>query len=304
MPWRVRFYKLTGHKFDAGIEAAFGPGVLACGDDYSVEPLEKFTVPADDVDIAVFLGVKNNTRDVFNSYLDAGKHAVIWDKGYTRIRGGPLKTLYWRSSVDCFQPHRYLFDQPFKNDRWDKLGIRIKPMQKVKPEQRILFCGGSQKYCDWHELGDATEYARWVLRKARKYTRRPLAYRPKPGWQGAVPIDGATFATGEYGSFGKELKNTFQVVVFGSNAAFESLICGVPVTVLGDGIVRSLARTSLRDLDTPLYPVEADVHRLACAAAYCQWTMAEMSSGVAWNYLREIPQKMEEGEYEEEKEKA
>jgi len=300
MKLRVAFYALTGHRFDKGISGAFASGVLACGDDYIQPRLEEYTgTPDPNVDVAVFLGVKNNTRDVFRSYLAAGKAAVIWDKGYTRIRGGPLKTLYWRVSVNAFQPHHYLFNTPHDSERWERLGLKIKPM---KPERktgqgRILYCGGSQKYCDWHDLGDATKYAEWVLRKARKYTTRPLAYRPKPGWEEATPIPGVTYATGLFGTFGKELPGTYQVVVFGSNAAFEALINGVPATVLGDGIARSLANTSLRDLERPRLPSQDEVYKLASAAAYCQWTMEEMASGVAWEHVRTTVLQHKEGAY-------
>jgi hypothetical protein len=287
MKLSVLFYVHTGHDFDTHISKAFQHGVIACGDYCEQMPIEDFVKPRSNTDVAVFMGARPNSHKVYDSHLAANKHTIIIDKGYTRIRirGGPLKTTYWRMSIDSFQPHTYLFSQLHDNKRWDATGLTIKHMQP-RTNGQILFCGGSQKYCDWHKLGDANDYARAILQELAQLTQRKLVYRPKPSWSGAKHLKEASFSGGDC-KYRDELLKTFHTVTFGSNAAIESLLLGVPVLVLGDGIARSLARTKLSEIETPYYPSYEEVYRLACAVAYCQWTMTEMVSGEAWRHIRQ-----------------
>ena len=283
---RVVFYAEPDHRFDRVISAMFRSGVRACGDRCEVLPISQYDgLPHRKTDVAAFLGVKNKSRLVYDSHRAAGKHIVILDKGYTRIRGGPLGTAYWRTVVDDFQPHAYLMTQPFAADRWEALKLKIQPMRRDGCGQ-VLFCGGSQKYCNWHGLGGANEYAKTILDSLRCLTSRAIVYRPKPSWVGAAKIEPHGYSHPET-TMNVELAKTFHVVTFGSNAAFEALLCGVPAVVLGDGIARSLSRTSVADAERPLYPSLDAVQRLACAVAYQQWTLQEMRRGDCWQHLRQ-----------------
>lgn len=283
---RVAFYASTNHRFDLGISGSMRGGVRACGDRYSVLSIADYRgEPSADVDVACFMGVKNKSRLVYDSYRAAGKHTLVFDKGYTRLGGGALGTLYWRAVLDDFQPAPAVLRAAYPTDRWDRLNLTIKPQRRAR-KGCILFCGGSQKYCNWHDLGDANQYARSVLDAASAYTSRELVYRPKPSWSGALSLAGYGYSDAE-ARFRNELERTFHVVTFGSNAAFEALLAGVPALVLGDGVAQVLARTSLADIEDPLYPDVDEVYRLGCAVAYHQWTLAELDDGTFWRYLRE-----------------
>jgi hypothetical protein len=281
---KVVFYVSEGKKFDETLAEALGRGVRRRGDEYEVRPIAGFERADPAVDVAIVAGVKGWSQDCFEAYVQAGRHAIILDKGYTRIRGGPLGTLYWRCSVDAFQPHAYLSRAQHSGERWNRLGVTIIP-DLGRQKGSVLFCGSSQKYCNWHNLGDATEYARKVLGELRRRTDRELVYRPKPSWGDAVEIPGYRYsAPGD--KFLPELDRTFVVVTFGSNAAFEAILRGVPAVVLGDGIARPLARTSCKDVESPLRPAATAVYDLACNVAHCQWSADEMASGEAWKHLR------------------
>lgn len=285
MSLKAVFYAEPRHRFDAALSQYVGPGIRERGDTYAICNIQKYNgVP--DGDVAVFVGVKGRSRFVFDTYREAGKHTVVFDKGYNRTKQGvDIGTLFWRVSVDDLQPHRYLMSQKYRDDRWEALGQKIKPMRR--DGSGIFFCGGSQKYCNWHCLGDATAYAKTVLDTAAKFTKQKLIYRPKPSWRDAVPIKGYGYS-GEDKAFKKEVANCYQTITYGSNACFESLLLGIPTIVLGDGIARSLARTRIEDVVKPLYPTEDEVYRLACAVSYCQWTREELSSGKAWKHLRKV----------------
>jgi hypothetical protein len=282
---KVVFYASEGKKFDETLAARMGKGVKRRGDAYEVLPIKGVVEPLPDTDVAILAGVKGGSKPCFEAHRRAGRHAIILDKGYTRLRGGELGTLYWRLSVDDFQPHAYLrAGRP--GDRWERLGMTVLPMWK-KDHGQVLFCGSSQKYCDWHGLGDATEYARRTLKQLSRLTDRELVYRPKPSWGGAVPVRGFRYSSHEE-KFVAELDRTFCVVTFGSNAAFEAVLAGVPALVLGDGIARPLCRTRLEDVGDPLYPTTAEVRQVGCDIAYCQWTLEEMASGECWDHVRPV----------------
>jgi hypothetical protein len=282
---KVVFYASEGKKFDGTLARCFGNGVRVNKDKYEVRAINGFSAVDPKTDVAVVAGVKGWSKECFDAHLAAGRHAVIIDKGYTRLRGGELGTLYWRLSIDAFQPHAYFRAVPRPTDRWEKLGVPT-ARRPAAPNGQVLFCGSSQKYCDWHGLGDATAYALQTLDELRRHTKREVVYRPKPSWGNAVPIAGYRYS-GPEEKYVVELEKTAVVVTFGSNAAFEAVLAGVPALVAGDGIARPLARTALADVEKPLLPSPAEVHQLACDVAYCQWTLDEMDDGLAWRHVRQ-----------------
>jgi hypothetical protein len=170
------------------------------------------------------------------------------------------------------------------SDRWDRLGVRVSG--RAKQGDNVLLAGSSQKFCDFHELGDATEYARTVLRKLRKHTKRPLVYRPKPSWGGAVPVEGFGYSPASE-KFVTELSASHALVTFGSNACFEALLAGVPTLILGDGVTRGLSITDYEDIESAEWPGSDAVYLLGCNLAYCQFTVSEMANGMCWSVVRE-----------------
>lgn len=289
---KVVFYASEGHDLDRGLAAAFEAGCKRHDVPCETRWMKQY-VGQTDADLAVCVGVKGRSKQCFQTHRAAGRHALIFDKGYTRLPGGPFGTLYWRSSIDEFQPLKYLYAFDLPDDRWKALKLDIVPWRPTGPHRReVLFCGSSQKYCNWHDLGPATDYAKGVFERLRAVTKRPLAYRPKPSWRDAVPIEGTRYST-EDERFESAVKSAFVVVTYGSNAAFEALLRGVPAVVLGDGIARPLARTSLDDVESPYKPAVAEVRKLACNVAYQQWSVDEVASGAAWEHFRRVIKHLE-----------
>jgi hypothetical protein len=280
----VRFYVSPEKKFDDTIAKHISAGVAKHEDTFDIKPVKGFTAVEEGVDAAIVCGIKSGSMPCFNAYVESGRHAVIIDKGYTRMQGGPLGTLYWRVSVDSLQPLDYFADFQRSSDRFDKLKKEIHGWRQ-DPNGRVIFAGSSQKYCNWHGLGPANEYAELILWELKKHTQRDLIYRPKPSWGEAAPIDGFGYSTGKT-KLADELKRAWVLVTYGSNAAIEALLYGVPVIVLGDGLARPLARTLLEDVENPLLPDRKEVARWAANWAYCQWTLDEMKNGEMWNHTR------------------
>lgn len=281
---RVVFHASVGKRFDDQIAEAFASGCRTHRVDCRKEPVESWSGTAD-ADVGVVVGVKGSSAAIFRKYREEGRHAVFIDKGYTRIRGGPLGTLYLRASLDAFQPLEYFQRLPRRSTRWDSLGVPI--AEGRRPGRNVVFAGSSQKYCNWHGLGDATRYAQDILGGLAGYTSRSVVYRPKPSWGGKEPVDGFSYS-GPDQRFDTELSDAHAVVTHGSNACFEALINGVPTVVLGEGIARPLAATGYSDIDAIGYPPVDKVHQLAYDLAHCQWTLEEIASGALWQEFKDV----------------
>jgi hypothetical protein len=280
---KVVFYA-AARPIDTAISRAFCAGAKRHGADIEIaEHLPHAKSQPIRGDVAVICGVQGHR--VFSRYRQRNRHAIIIDKGYTRIRGGELGTLYWRVSVDALQPVEYFQAVKHHADRWDKLQLAPLPWQPHE-DGRVLFAGSSQDYCDWHGLGKAEDFALKTMRLLKQHTRREIVYRPKPSWGRAWPLRGFKFSPPKTKLF-VELPTVFTLVTFGSNAAIEALLCGVPAVVLGDGLCRPLAGTSLKRIERPCIPPELDRLQFFYDMAYCQWTLEEMQSGLVWEHLRE-----------------
>ena len=155
------------------------------------------------------------------------------------------------------------------------------------PTSGVLLVGSSQRYADFQGLGDITEYCTELVRTIRKSTKHPVIYRPKPRWKEAVPIADAEFSCPP-STLEDELKTAWATVTFGSGAAVYSILAGVPVVEVLDGIAAPVSLSSIQALrDEPLqYPSDELVDQWLANLAYCQWTLAEIASGVMWKHLR------------------
>ena len=226
----------------------------------------------------------SDKRRYFDYAKKLGKDIVVIDKGYTRNGDLDRETTLLRCSVNSFQPTDFLKKAQKKGDRWKKLNIDVKETDCCG--NCIVFAGGSQKYCDWHGLGDANKYAKTVLLKIRESCEdRDIIYRPKPGRPAEEnkPIDG--FLHSSSGNIDNLLKDCFNLVTFGSNAAIEAAIHGVPTTVLGDGVARQISCTKI-DMNNLYIPTMEEKMKLLFNLSYCQWNRIEFSTGEAWSHIR------------------
>ncbi len=285
-------------KFDTTIADSLQNGAAKCGDELHQVRMADWkhglVARVDDAcDLAFIVGVKSGSPQVWDAYQDAGKKTAVIDKGYTRMRGGPLGTLYWRISVNAFQPLPYFMNFRRPSDRWDATGRKVAAKWSRTPEDPhrkvVIFCGGSQKYCNWHGLGGATEYAKTVLDEMTKCKQsgQTVVYRPKPSWGGAVPIDDYRYSHPKQ-KLESYFPNCHCVVTFGSNAALEAICAGVPSVILGDGIAKPVCGTRIADVVNPPMMDRDKIKQWLYNLAHCQWSVAEMADGSAWRNIREV----------------
>lgn len=278
----IRFYAVTGHRFDALLADAFCAGLRRLRLAHEVLPAEDFAAPRRRTRLAVSVGVKGLSRRVFQEHCRYGLPALFLDKGYTRASRNSVDTSYWRASLNDFHPFAYLREQTYPADRWDSLRLAVAEPRGGGEE--VLLAGSSLKYSEWFGLSHPTDYAKRVLRQLRQHTDRPLVYRPKPSWKEALPLRGSRFSgPDEYLS--DWLPRLWALVTHGSNACFEALLHGVPTIILGDGVTRDLSSRDPADVESPRRPAADEVARLAHGLAYWQWSLEEIERGLLWRHL-------------------
>ena len=275
------------------IASAFNNGVMLHGDTAVVMSTTNYDLPEMDADVAVVIGVKGKSRKIIDDYGSLGKQFIYVDKGYLRIANTfhdrLSRSLYYKISVNDFQPLKYLMDLDVPTDRWDNLqskhGIELKPFKYDGEE--IIWLGPSQKYCDFHHLGDATLFSERMMKRLSKLSKHTIVYRPKHSWKDAQPIQGTRFSRPPR-KIEDEFVDAYALVVHGSNMSAEAIINGIPVVTLGPAIARPVSLTDIEKIENRSTPTDARRLDWLSKIAYCQWTVAEMADGSAWEHVRSL----------------
>jgi hypothetical protein len=245
-----------------------------------------------DADIVAFVGVKS--KKIFEVCNQLGKLPLLIDKGYFG-RGD-----YYRMSFGSYQPtylHRYLNWTSHRFNKCVPSGVQMRRFA----DEAVMYVGSSQKYCNFHNLGDCNDYARNTLLDMRKHWDSKIIYRPKPSWFAKsksgerrekfeeAPIR-AEFSHPDR-NFHQELSRCWAIVTHGSNGAAEALAYGVPVVMLSqEGVspVYELCEHSLARINKPYFsPFLGVRQQLLSAMAWCQFTIDEIRTGYAWSTILE-----------------
>lgn len=234
-------------------------------------------------DLVVFVGVRRKSRRIYNHAKAINAHTLMIDKGYM-ARGE-----YYRFAVDGIQP-KNIGGKDYNDGRFRSLDIEIKPRQYGST---ILYAGSSQKYCDFHELGDASDYAAKICGQLNDLLPGRIVYRPKPSWWARLTdkrVPKGAILSGPDEPIGAALRKAACVVTHGSNTGIEALISGVPVitTASGPGVnpIYYLAGHELEQVANPPFPSEDELLRTLYELAWCQFSLHEIARGFAWAHTR------------------
>lgn len=253
-----------------------------------IVPVTDTEKKVDNVHGCVLFGIGKPNRTIFEAYK--GCKTVYFDTGYCK------PDQYYRVSVKSFQPVKYLMDEQKPSDRFERLGLELKPYA-VRGEH-ILFDGASHKFCLWHgfcqdRLGPEWWHYCWnvwgqeIVETIRQFSKKPIIYRPRPSRNpknAAGPIDGTIHSIV---SLEEDFNRSFVVVSYGGSIGFHAMVEGVPHFAIGDSIARPLSETFWWKLDEPKIPSEEARLKWLYNVAYCQWTLDEIASGEAWADIKE-----------------
>lgn len=274
------------------IAKALGEGILRHGHSFELRRTgdygsgRKYEGPGFETDIACTFGVKGRSKQILKEHKALGLGVLFFDKGYTRTRGEKGHTEFTRISVNNPHPLDYMMREDRPSDRLDALHIPWAPRQNT-PHGHILVATSSQKYNDFHGLGDGQEHAGKIVWRIRRHdTLRQVIYRPKPSADPLPALPGTSMSPAGL-AIRDALLGASLLVTHGASAAMDAIIHGVPAISLGPSIARPVCGTDITDesVREPYWPTEAAKLKWARAVAYTQFTLDEMRNGVAFELL-------------------
>jgi hypothetical protein len=229
-------------------------------------------------DLVAAYGWRN--APVFQAYKAAGAHFLYVDLGYWNRKpsNGP-RDGHHKVSLDDWCPTACM-RRGCPDDRFRALNIEVR---NTRPGRNVLIAGMSAKSAAHHGYAP-DQWEKAAIAELQRATPRPLVYRPKPSWQGAVPLPGAGYSVGNV-PLADLLAGAHMLVTHHSNAAVDAIVAGVPV-YCEKGVGSLLSTASLSDVEAPRRSSDAERRALLADISYCQWTPAEMRSGICWDYMR------------------
>ena len=190
-----------------------------------------------------------------HSYFDASRSDT------SRWQGNDIPGYFRLVPNDRY--FRHLGDMP--SDRWQELGIELKPWRKQSYDGYILLVPLS-KFVAAYRGVDANAWLRETVTRIRKYTRRKILMKPKDT---ETPLDAA-------------LQGAHALVTLESNSAVEAAINGVPVFTSVSAAAAPMASQNIALIDNPpIFDREQHLYNLA----YQQFTAVELGDGTARKIL-------------------
>lgn len=221
-----------------------------------------------------------------------------------------MSDIYYSVGYDGLKRHADYCNANSPSDRWEKLGIQLKPWRKQGGH--ILLLGQTLKGQSSQHIDIYDWYAK-VCRKIRTRTSRRIVFRhhpriskvrPEAGNRSRVPKDRETltaklgrgfpnFAWHSGWLLEEDLRNCWTCVAFTTNAIVEAVVAGIPSFSLDEGCIAwpVTCHDTAQIENPPLLPREQWAYDLA----YAQWNVAEMRSGAVWQHLRPAAQQPRSG---------
>ena len=274
---RIAVIKGVGRR--AGIICdAMQQGLTICGDLPHMIQAEQYN--GVDCDGAVHYGLRSNNLVAFKAYKKANFSAYI-DIGYWGRRDGGSHAGFHKIAVSSRHPDVYYQKVEHPTDRFNRFGLGIHPWKKDGRHILIAGMGGKAAPIEGFK---PSEWEQAAAKELRRYTDRPIWYRPKPSWGAPTLIKGTEFKGPKEQSLAKALSGCFAVVSHHSNVCVDALLMGIPVFCF-HGVARDMGLRELSLIEKPIYPD----NRLQWAAniAYTQWKPSEMAEGTPWKLLKD-----------------
>lgn len=263
---------------------ALAKGLRACGDEFEsiAPPGEPQALGAD---LLAFVGLKRHKW--FDWCRANGQRFMYLDKGYYHREFEERKNIVlWRVCVDTQQPLEYLERARHDPARWLSLGREMAPWRKHRPESAIIIANSTKKYHQFFDLPPPGEWVEQVVGELRRYTRRPIWYRPKPSWRDKRPIAGTKYCSTE--PLARLFPGAHAVITHGSYICVDGLLNGVPGLILGDGVTRSISSTSVEEIENLRLASDEEKLQLLANLAWCQYRLEEWADGFAWRSVQKL----------------
>lgn len=236
-----------------------------------------------DADVIIAYGLGRSHPTLHEGARQENMPNVLVDFGYWRRNFEMYSDKnHYRMSLRHPHPDEYIMHMGETEERFSSYNKQIEPW-KMDGEYILLADIGRKSYGFF-----GMEYQSWAkesIEKLRQHTDRPIVYRAKPSSSAeGDALPGVSFSNPMKESIKQALKNAYVVVTYHSNVGCDALLAGVPIFVQ-QGAAKPMGLQDLSKIETPYYPTTR--FPFFCNLAYCQWSVAEIREGLAWQHMRD-----------------
>jgi hypothetical protein len=247
---------------------AFANGLRAHG----LEPQIIHSFYGTECDLAVFSGWHRQTQIIRNRQQIDGNHFISMDVGYL---GNPAK---WRSIGFDGQNGRanFCINENMPATRRNKYHWNLKPWNPGS--EHVLVCAQDPNETALRGLNHDA-WIRDTIAELETIVNVPVKLRPPPDPQMSHKAAKSDLTS--------DLTGAMCVVAYNSNAAVDAILAGIPAIVLDQGAMAwPMCGHSLESvLDPPMLDREQWLNNLS----FCQWSIKEIETGLAWDHLENGP---------------
>ena len=241
--------------------------------------------------------------DVIWSVLWNGRMAgnrAIWERNISQSKptvvlevGSIKRGTTWKVGLNGINRDAYFGEQNNDRTRADHLGLVCKTWRS--DGNYVLICGQHNKSLQWQGMPSMSNWFLNTYDKIRKYTDRPIIFRPHPrcklehierGLKHVYRQEPKHIAS-TYDDFDMDFSDVWATISYSSNPGTHSCINGVPAFVSTHSLAYSVGNDIdfLHDIENPLMP---DRSQWLNDYAHTEWTIEEISQGVPIKSLTSI----------------
>lgn len=223
-------------------------------------------------DLVVFWGHRRHA--IIEAQCQNGFDYLVMERGYF---GDRMET--WTScGFNGLNGRAQFHNENSPADRWLPHVKLMKPW-RTTPGEYVLIMGQVAGDASIKDV-DITNWYRYVYETAEATFDLPVCFRPHPLSRQDAPFDDVHIVTGE---LRKALGRAHVAITYNSNSGVDAALAGIPVIAFDRG---SMAwEIAAHEVEPATIMPERS--GWAQNLAYCQWTMDEIRSGIAWDHLRQ-----------------
>jgi len=225
------------------------------------------------------------------------KNQTVWEQNRMLDKpvivlevGGINRGTTWKVGLNGINRTAYFSDKDNDRVRADSLGLVCKPWRSNG--DYVLICGQHDKSLQWQGMPRMSNWFLNTYDEIRKYTDRPIIFRPHPRCRLEHIERGLKHVTRQepkqiantYDDFDMGFNNVHCTISYSSNPGIHSIIAGVPSFVSTHSLAYPVANDIdfLHDIENPVMP---DRIQWLNDYAHTEYTVDEISQGLPLKHL-------------------
>lgn len=226
-----------------------------------------------DCDLAVFWGM-HQSKQIRAIQESKGRPWLMMERGYVGDR------FHWTSiGYNGLNGNADFLNEDSLGYRWEKYFHEYMQPWNVGGEY-VLVAAQVMGDASLVDYGGRPNYEQ-IIEHAKKFTKRPIHFRPHPQRPIACPPNAIPSPHKE---LSKAIEGAWCVLTINSNTSVDAVLAGKPCITLHRGsMAREVTAHGVAKIELPFTP---DRTQWAYNLAYTQWSPQEIENGEAWNHLK------------------